>query len=200
MVMPLREMLGLQGHQPMSPVLEDRLCHLAVTTTSYVRAAEVAGRFGITADDSQIQRLVQRVGQRAEEQTSRRVSSAFDASGREEIIRESERELKGERFSMALMLDGTMLRSRGEDWGLKPASLPGERAIWHELKAGLVIRIPESAGVKREVVAKYYVASANGPESIGRNLYAEALRRGLKQAKRVYVIADGAVWISQGQA
>jgi hypothetical protein len=44
-------------------------------------------------------------------------------------------------------------------------------------------------------VAKYYVASAGGPEEIGRALYAETLRRGGHQAKRVYVIADGAAWI-----
>jgi hypothetical protein len=53
MVMPLREALGLHGHQPMSPVLEDRLRHLAITATSYERAAEVARRFGIATDDSQ---------------------------------------------------------------------------------------------------------------------------------------------------
>jgi hypothetical protein len=39
------------------------------------------------------------------------------------------------------------------------------------------------------------VADAGGPEAIGRKLYAEALRRGLERAQRVYVIADGAVWI-----
>ena len=195
MVMPLREMLGVRGHQPMSPVLEDRLCHLAVAVSSYGRAAEVAERFGIATDDSQIQRLVQRVGQRAEEQVSRRESLAFDALGREEMVREAERELKGERFSLALMLDGMLLRGRGEDWGMKPSSRPGERVAWHELKAGLVIRIPESPGGKRATASKYYVASADGPESIGRKVYAEALRRGLHQAKRVYVIADGAVWI-----
>ena len=194
MVMPLREMLGLHGNRPMSPVVEDRLCHLAVRSSSYACAAEVAGRFGISTDDSQIQRLVQCIGKRAEEQSLRRVSAAFDPSGREDMLREAQCELKGERFSMALMLDGLMLRSRGEAWGLKPASCPGERAVWHELKAGLVIRIPESQAGKGEL-PKFYVASAGGPESIGRKLYAEALRRGLHKAKRVYVIADGAVWI-----
>jgi hypothetical protein len=98
-------------------------------------------------------------------------------------------------FSLALMLDGMMLRSRGEEWGLKPASRPGDRVAWHELKAGLVMRLPESAADGRKKQDKYYVATAGGPEDVGRALYAEALRRGLRQAKRVYVIADGAVWI-----
>ena len=179
----------------MTSALEDRLCHLAITATSYKRAAESARKFGIATDDSQIQRVVQRIGERAEAQAEERVSSAFDLQKCKDIVREAELEWKGEPFSLALMLDGTMLRSRGLDWGLKPASAVGERVAWHELKAGLVIRIPESSGSKRRELAKYYVADADGPAAIGRKLYAEALRRGLEQAKRVYVIADGAAWI-----
>ena len=218
--MPLRKQLRLQDYQSMSPILEDRLCHVATNTTSYERAAETAKLFGISTDDSQIQRLVQRMGKRAEAQVEQRVSRAFDPKGNKEMIHEAKLELRGKgAFSMVLMLDGTMLRRRGENWGLKPASAPGERVAWHELKAGLVIRIPASAaldaskpqdtamapgapadpkrkgGRKRKKLPKYYVASDGGPEVIGRRLYAEALRRGLEQAKRVYVIADGAVWI-----
>ena len=193
--MPLRERLGLEVHQVMTPVLEDRLCHLAITATSYNRAGELARKFGIATDDSQIQRVVQRIGERAEAQAEERVSSAFDLQKRKEVVREAELECKKKPFSLVLMLDGTMLRTRGVDWGLKPASAPGERVAWHELKAGLVIRIPESSSGKRQELAKYYVADAGGPEAIGRKLYAEALRRGLEQAKGVYVVADGAAWI-----
>jgi hypothetical protein len=156
----------------------------------------VAKKSGILADDSQIQRVVQFLGKRALEQEERRVSRAFDSRGNKEVIREAELELKGAgSFSMVLMLDGTMLRFRGVDWGMKPATQPGDRAPWNELKAGLVIRIPKSESGKRCELEKWYVASEGGPEAIGRKLYAEALRRGLEQAERVYVIADGAVWI-----
>jgi hypothetical protein len=195
MVMPLREELGLRGHQPMSPGLEDRLCHLAITATSYERAAEVARRFGIATDDSQLQRLAQRVGARAESQSRERVASAFTSTGWAKIVRKAGRESGDEAFSLALMLDGTMLRSRGPDWGMKPLSRPGERVAWHELKAGLVVRFSEATDDKPGEAAKYYVATAGSPDEVGRVLYAEALRRGLEQAKRVYVIADGAAWI-----
>jgi hypothetical protein len=173
---------------------------LALTATSYERAAEVAGQFGIDTDDSQLQRLVQRVGERVQAQGRERVESAFTASGRNRLRDEALDNSGDGEFSLALMLDGTMLRLRGPDWGLKPASLPGERVAWHEVKAGLVVRIPEKrlGMLARDVcrdLAKHYVASEGGPEEIGRALYAEALRRGLLQAKRVYVIADGAVWI-----
>ncbi len=180
MVMPLRDALGVHGHQPMSPALEDRLCHLAITATSYERAAEVARRFGIATDDSQLQRLVQRVGERAQAQSQERIASAFTAGGRKRIVREAARECPDGDFSLALMLDGTMLRSRGKDWGLKPASLLGDRVAWHELKAGLVVRLPESSTGRHPAPEKYYVATAGGPEDVGRALYSEALRRGLQ--------------------
>jgi DNA-binding PadR family transcriptional regulator len=196
MVMPLRERLGLRGHQPLSPALEDRLCHLAVVTTSYRAAAEAARRNGMDADDSLIQGLVQRAGKRAEAQAERRVAAAFDVRENRKAVQEAARALAGEPpFTMVLMLDGTMLRSRGGDWGMKPPERPGERVLWHELKAGLVIRLPVAGNGRRRELAKYYAVSDGGPEEMGRRLYAEALRRGLEQAQRVYVIADGAVWI-----
>jgi hypothetical protein len=194
-VMPMRERLGLQGHKPMTPALEDRLGHLAISTRSYEKAAEVANRQGIDTDATQIKRVVQQSGERARDQATQRTAAAFDPSKNREVARKAGNELKGSRFTMVLMMDGTMLRIRGKDWGLKPASAPGERAIWHELKAGLVIRFPEAPSGRRQELAKYYVATDGGPEEMGRMLYAEALRRGLEQASRVYVIADGAVWI-----
>ena len=67
---------------------------------------------------------------------------------------------------MVLMLDGTMLRSRGQDWGMKLASAPGDRVAWHELKASLVTRLPESSSDgKRWELAKFYVVFASDPES-----------------------------------
>ena len=197
MVMPLRKRLGLHNGQSMSPTLQDRLGFLAISSKSYGRAAETAEKFGIKVDGSQIQRLVQRLGERAEAQEAERVSAAFELHKGKEAVRRAEHERKGDSFVMVLMLDGMMLRNRGEDWGLKPASAPGERVVWHELKAGLVICLPEASAVKekRKKFEKYYVADAGGPEMLGRKLYAEAWRRGLGRAKRVYVVSDGAVWI-----
>ena len=179
----------------MSPSLQDRLCFLGISSKSFGRAAETAAKFGIPVDGSQIQRLVQPVGERAEAQAEQRVSAAFDPQKAKEVADKAKAELRNEPFSMVIMLDGTMLRNRGADWGMKPASVAGERVIWHELKAGLVICLPEVAAGKRPKVAKYYIADAGGPEAVGRKLYAEALRRGLNQAKRVYIVADGAAWI-----
>ena len=193
MVMPLREKLGLPGS--MSLALEDRLCHLAATSRSYKHAAQTAEKFGIPVDAVRLRRLVQCAGKCALQQEERRIAEAFDSRGNKAMARAAGLELREERFSMALMLDGAMLRFRGDAWGLKPASAAGDRVAWRELKAGLVIRLPEPSTRKYPKPSKYYVASDGGLEEAGRKLYAEALRHGLESAQRVYVVADGAAWI-----
>lgn len=199
-VMPLRQRLGLHGHEPLSPVFEDRLCHLAITATSYQRAAAVAAKWGARVDDSLLQRLVQRVGAREKELSRARIEEALKPEAKEQRARQVRRELKNESFSLVVMIDGCMLRARGPEWGRKPAEAPGERVCWHELKAGVVYRLPVGpAGSARKgarvEVEKFYVATAGGPEELARNLYAETVRRGIGAAERVYVIADGAAWI-----
>ena len=210
LVMPLRERLGLEKNQSMTPALQDRLSFLAISSKSFGRASEMAAKFGVKVDGSQIQRLAQHVGARAEAQEAERVSAVFDAKKNKEITPKTAHESKKEEpFVMVIMQDGLMLRNRGGDWGLKPESAVGERVVWHELKAGLVIRIPESSLTrdedkgegrkkrkrKRPTFEKYYVADAGGPEAIGKKLYAEAKRRGVDRARRVYVVSDGAAWI-----
>lgn len=96
------------------------------------------------------------------------MDAAFDRKQGKRVGREAAAALGGERFFPVLMPDGAMLRARGDDWGLKPASKPGARVAWHELKVGLVIRMPESPAGHRRGSAKYYVASVGAPEAIGR--------------------------------
>ena len=195
-VMPLRKRLGIHGHQAMSHGLESQLCYLATAARSYEKAAEAAGRQGIVTDDAQIQRVVQQVGERAKAQAGKRVEAAFNHKTNKDIRRQAALELKDAApFVMVVMTDGAMLRSRGKDWGLKPSSAPGERVAWHELKAGLVLRLSAAPGDAGRELARYYVATDGDSAELGRHLYAKALRHGLEQAEWVYFIADGAAWI-----
>jgi len=45
------------------------------------------------------------------------------------------------------------------------------------------------------ILEKFFVTHRGDPFEFGRRLYAEAVRRGLHQAKKVYGVADGGVWI-----
>ena len=96
------------------------------------------------------------------------------------------------------MLDGWMLRQRGDDWGLKPAATVGERVAWQECKSAVIYRLHQAVKTKNDqglLVEKHVVAYQGDPVEFGRRVQAEARRRGLGQVDQVYVVADGGVWI-----
>jgi hypothetical protein len=193
---PMREVWGLSAQQTMSPVLEERLCFTATLSGSFEKASLLAGKWGSPVDDATIHSHVAKAGARAQAQACARVERALDVGTRAEVAAQARAEAPREAFS--LMLDGWMIRERGAQWGLKPPETRAERVAWREMKSGIVFRLDQRAATRsgRSVVLeKFYVADRGDPEELGRRLYAEALRRGLNQARQVYVVADGAVWI-----
>jgi hypothetical protein len=194
----MRQRWHLTPRQVMSPVLEDRLCFTSVLTGSYEAAAQLAEKWGVATTDSTIHAHVQRAGQRAQtcaEQTRQRL---LDPETRALSAEEEALAPTGGEFDLVIMMDGWMARDRGADWGLKPAETQGERAVWHEMKTGLVFRL-DSRGCtqsKRPVLIEKFVDVLCGdPFAFGQRLYALALRCGFLRARRIYLVADGAVWI-----
>jgi hypothetical protein len=208
-ITPIKDALGIDKYQHLTRDLKNRIAFAATKTNSFEAAAKLINCLArVKVDDSQIQRLVQLEGKKALAEEDARVAAVFDPEGQKKaaeplpIQQSPDKPFK----IMALMVDGLMLRNRGVDWGLKPSTREGERAIWHELKAGLVIRFPEkpleapgkkSQDKRPRELDKFYISSAKGPEDAVRRLYAEAKHRGLDQAELVVVIADGALWIWQ---
>ena len=194
-----REVLGLSARARMSPVLEERLCFTATRTGSYEAAAEVAGRWGSpVADDATIHAHVGQAGTRAEELATRRVERALEPATRGEVVVQAKQDVGERPFSLVIEMDGWMVRERGTQWGLKPPEKQGDRVAWHEMKTGIVFQVGRRARTQSGrpmIVEKFYVAWRGDPHEFGRRLYAEALRRGLNQAQKVYVVADGGVWI-----
>lgn len=195
---PLREAWGLAPRQELSPVLEERLCFTATLTGSYEAAARVAGKWGSPADDTTIHAHAQRAGARAEALAAQRVERALEPATRAEVVTEAKARTKAEAFSLVIEMDGWMVRERGGQWGLKPPDKQGDRVAWHEMKTAIVFRLGQRARTQSGrpvILEKTYVAWRGEPHEFGRRLYAEALRRGLNQAQKVYVVADGGVWI-----
>ena len=195
---PLRELWDLDSQQVMSPVLEERLCFTATMTGSYEGASQVAAKWGVEADDSTIHAHVQLAGARAEALRAGRIERALSPETRGDVVREAAEDLPAGPFSLVLMMDGWMVRERGAQWGLKPPEKQADRVEWREMKSAIVFRLEhrcESQSGRRILVEKHYEACRGGPDEFGKAVYAEALRRGLNQAERVYVVADGGVWI-----
>ena len=195
---PVRQLWDLGPHERMSPVLKEKVCYTAAMTNSYEKAQRLASKWGTPVDDSVIHHHVQEAGERAMSLEEERVERALSVQTRADVVAEARRDLPPGEFSLVIMMDGMMLRERGPDWGLKPAEKAANRVEWHELKGAIVYRLHDQAATQSGrgmILEKYYVACRGDPYEFGRRVYAEALRRGLAQARQVYVIADGAVWI-----
>src|SRR4030095_6185011 len=139
-------------------------------------------------------------GKRAEALTRERVERALSPRTRGEVVRAAKENAPTGEFSLVLMLDGWMIRERGGEWGLKPPETKCDRWGWHEVKSAIVFRADQRAQTQSGrplLLTKFYVSWRGDPEELGRRLYAEALRRGLNQARRGYVVADGGAWMSE---
>ena len=195
---PARNEWGMGKNETMSPVLEEKLCFTAVATNSYEKAARVAQKWGTPIEDSTIHSHVQKRGTQAEELATRRTERALEPRTREEVVKEAKERMPSTAFSLVIMMDGWMVREIGSQWGLKPAKTQADRVEWHEVKTATIFHLDQRVQTQSGrgiILEKYYVARQGDPYEFGREVYAEALRRGLHQAQRVYVVADGGVWI-----
>jgi hypothetical protein len=186
---PQQQAWGLLPHQKITPGLAEKLCFTAAATTSYEQAAAVAAQWGVAVDDTIIHQQVQHAGERADQQAQARVTASAATSTPKSTVPPG---------ALVIMMDGWMLRHRGGDWGLKPAHVPGERVAWQECKSAVIYRLEQAAktlGERGLLVEKFVVAYAGEPLEFGRRVPAEARRRGLGKVARVYVVADGGVWI-----
>jgi hypothetical protein len=183
---PLLEAWGVRAHQEFTPVARRRLAFTVSASGTYAEAAELATEWGVPVDDSTLHALVQQVGSRAEEQTVHRLQAP-----------PTEREPERAPSELAvLMIDGCLLRFRGEGWGAKAPAQP--RVEWHELKLGVFYReeqAAQSAGGRGVLSGKRIVSWWGEAGELGGRLHWEALADGLGRARRVRCVNDGAPWI-----
>ena len=199
-VCPLRDTLGLDARetQAVSPELVKRLCFTATQARSYEAAEEIVRVWGVETSDSSIHRYVQEYGQRVGQRRAEQAERALDPSTRAQVVGEAAKLRAGQDFSLVIMLDGWMIRERGAQWGFKPAGESASRVEWHEMRSGIVFRVQDVAHTQSGrgiLLEKHYESYRPDVEEFGRRLFALALRCGLYQARRVFVVADGALWI-----
>lgn len=183
---PIRQRWNLQAHQKMSPALEEKLAFTATLAGSYEDASQIAGQWDCPVDDSVIHQLVQRLGQKAEEQTEVRL---------QEIPKEKQPQ-RGAAELALVMADGWMARFRGAGWGKKKTQK--ERVEWHEIKTGVFFcleQLAQSESDRGQISDKVMVRWKGEPLELGRRLGFEAMRGGLGRAKETLVLGDGSRWI-----
>jgi hypothetical protein len=183
-ICPARELWALQAYQRLSPELESRLAYTASETGSYEAAAKMAAHWGSPVSDGCIHQRVQRLGQAA---------AQLQLPTPQAPAKEPE-------FSLVIMLDGWLARERGPDWGAGPRKKKAERIAWHEIKSAVIYRLEQrgqNAGGRGMLIEKFVVATPpeTSPVDFGAAVQAEARRRGLGRAKKVYLVMDGALWL-----
>ena len=183
-VCPAREAWGLQAAQRLSPELESLLAYTASQTPSYEAAAEMARRWGTKISAGCIHRHVQTLG---------RLAGELEPPPTEVSAPEPP-------FSMVIMPDGWMARERGPDWGVEAPKNDPQRVVWHEIKSAVIYRLEqraENASGRGMLIEKFAVATPpeTSPVDFGAAVQAEARRRGLGRAHKVYLVMDGAIWL-----
>jgi predicted membrane protein len=108
-----------------------------------------------------------------------------------------------EPFTLVIQIDAWNIRER-DHWGQtqKRRSQNLEMDRWHWVYTATCFRLNHRCKkgrfknkLRAIITERGYVATRGGVEALMKQLYYEARTRGLAQAQRVLVIADGAVWI-----
>lgn len=183
-VCPFRESWGLEPYQRTTPELQSRLCYTATQVGSYERASVMAGRWGCQVSDDLIRDEVQRKGRVAAQANWPAVTPAKPEP----------------EFSMVIMMDGWMVRERGEDWAKDRKLQSTHRVDWREIKNAVIYRLEQRAQTQsgREMLLQKHIVACppeTDPVDFGKAVEQECLRRGLARARNVYVVMDGAVWL-----
>jgi hypothetical protein len=195
---PADHTLGLQPRSPASPRVQE-ISSLAVLRTPAGRAPEDVRRMtGLDIGASTLHREARRQGERALLLREADVALTDTLEGVKELSQRSQ--APESPFTLVLEIDAWHIRER-DCWGeteklrKKGQEIPSR---WHWVYTGTVFRLDqrgETASGRPVITERGYVATRQGPEALEKQLYAEALQRGLLQAKTVLVLADGAIWI-----
>ena len=206
----VQDLWGLPSRQKLSPQLQQVLGYTATECGSYKKAGAMAQTWGVQIAATTIRKHVQILGAQAQRQQEQRTEQALDVHTRPEVLRQAQAQAPNalKAFSLVVMMDAWKGRERGPDWGLLPASAAGDRVEWRDLKVAVIYRLDQvvekppantdpATRPRRQILEKFWVATPSGtqPEAFGRQVHGEALRRGMAQARYVFVVSDGAVWI-----
>jgi ribosomal protein L34E len=196
---PADARLGLADTAGYSPAVQE-MAALGVSKLPVAEAQVVIERLaGVKIPRATLDREAKRQGEQAQHHQAQMDARVQTPEGAAAVAREIQLELPLEPFTLVIMLDAWNLRER-DDWGRTRAMRRKgqEPARWHWAYGATVFRLSdraETAGGRRMILSRGYVMTRQGLDALRKRLYAEAVRRGLLQAARVLIVADGAVWI-----
>jgi hypothetical protein len=155
------------GPEFVSPALGKSCCLLAVDDSFAQTSQKIEALFGQKVSERTVERLVHRVGSAA----LRHQSQELERFSRDRLIPKPQAEPQ----RLYVAVDGTTAH---------------ETDGWHEAKVGSIYWQDEQF-----TQPKRYVGRFDNSETFGWYIWLEACRCGLRQAKEVVFLGDGAPWI-----
>ena len=194
---PADTVFGLHPRAPASPRVQEICALTALRAPADQAQVDVRRLNGINLDSSTIHREARRQGERAlakrnlDEQLTQTPNGVTELATRATSLPSA--------FTLVIEIDAWNIRER-DNWGRTQAlrELGQDSSRWHWVYTGTVFRLDQrgtTASGRPVITERGFVATRRGVESFQRQLYAEALQRGLLTAQTVLVLADGAVWI-----
>jgi len=194
---PVDALLGLQEHAQASPRIQEICALTALRAPAGQAESDIQRLTGIELCSSTIHREARRQGERA---LALRDADELLTQTPEGVVELANRAtVPGKPFTLIIEIDAWHIRER-DNWGktetLKKCGEDTKR--WHWVYTGTVFRLDqrgENASGRPIISERGYVATRKGIEGFRRQLYAEALQRGMLKAEKILILADGAIWI-----
>ncbi len=189
--------LGLHGRAPSSPQRQE-ICALMTLQAPAGQVEEDVQRLtGVAISESTLQREARRQGERALKLRQKQEQLTETPEGVAVLAKRAPK--MPQHSTMIIEIDAWNIRER-DHWGQTEArrKVGQDPERWHWVYTATLFRLDQRGTTQagRPIIAdRGYVATRQGLESFKRQIYAEALQRGLLQAETVLVLGDGAAWI-----
>ncbi len=177
------EGIGLGPREHYTPLLKRKIAWMGATNTSYQLAANSLKEIcGLSIEPKQIQRITEQsatVARRLQDKEVERLGRP--------ATKEAPTLVDAKPETCVIEMDGTCVMGRdGEGHEVKCATV-----------FGLEDRIvrDDEAGVRSQLLHRGYTSTSHGIKAFGALVWALAVSWGIRSAKRVVVIGDGADWI-----
>lgn len=166
-----------------SPELEQRVVATSCETSSFEKASELCKKWGCEISDDKIMNTIKRVAKACHD---RQLPGRRDCAA-------------GKNDTLIVMMDGWFARHREDKWGQKRAPIE-ERVAWREIKSAIIYKLSQVTTVSRErgmIITKHIVAMPAGtdPVEFGEKVKKEAIRMGMLEAQKTYLIIDGGLYL-----
>ena len=190
--------LGLE-RSTASPGVQETAALLVSKMPAPEASAVLERLTGQKISPSTLEREARRQGQKAQEKRRDLDSRLDDWTTIKEAALEARANLPQQPFVLVIELDAWNIRER-DFWGrTQEVKATGkEFSRWHWAYGATCFRLDQrgrSESGRPFITERGYVMTRGGLEELEKQLWAEAVRRGVLEADLVLVIADGAAWI-----